>query len=85
MSVREDEEAKLVCESVEPCPPADAKKKVSEQVRQAASADSRPQKKAASKTPGLFLRFAGEDCPEIERAQRILDFSTEIKRCIFLL
>lgn len=74
LSVREDEEAKLVCESVEPCPPADAKKKVSEQVRQAASADSRPQKKAASKTPGLFLRFAGEDCPEIERAQRILDF-----------
>lgn len=74
LSVREDEEAKLVCESVEPCPPADAKKKVSEQVRQTASADSRPQKKAASKTPGLFLRFAGEDCPEIERAQRILDF-----------
>lgn len=74
LSVREDEEAKLVCESVEPCPPADAKKKVSEQVRQAASADARPQKKAASKTPGLFLRFAGEDCPEIERAQRILDF-----------
>ena len=74
LSVREDEEAKLVCESVEPCPSADAKKKVSEQVRQAASADSRPQKKAASKTPGLFLRFPGEDCPEIERAQRILDF-----------
>lgn len=74
LSVREDEETKLVCESVEPCPPADAKKKVSEQVRQAASADTRPQKKAASKTPGLFLRFAGEDCPEIERAQRILDF-----------
>ena len=74
LSVREDEEAKLVCESVEPCPPADAKKKVSEQVRQAASTDARPQKKAASKTPGLFLRFAGEDCPEIERAQRILDF-----------
>lgn len=74
LSVREDEETKLVCESVEPCPSADAKKKVSEQVRQAASADSRPQKKAASKTPGLFLRFAGEDCPEIERAQRILDF-----------
>lgn len=74
LSVREDEEAKLVCESVEPCPPADAKKKVSEQVRQAASTDARPQKKAASKTPGLFLRFADEDCPEIERAQRILDF-----------
>ena len=74
LSVRKNEETKLVYESVEPCPPADAKKKVSEQVRQAASADSRPQKKAASKTPGLFLRFAGEDCPEIERAQRILDF-----------
>lgn len=74
LSVREDEEAKLVCESVESCPPTDAKKKVSEQVRQAASTDARPQKKAASKTPGLFLRFAGEDCPEIERAQRILDF-----------
>ena len=30
--------------------------------------------KGRLKTPGLFLRFAGEDCPEIERAQRILDF-----------
>lgn len=73
LSVREDEEAKLVCESAEPCPPADAKRKVSEQVRQASNAVTHPQKKAA-KTPGLFLRFAGENCPEIERAQRVLDF-----------
>ena len=73
LSVREDEEAKLVCESAEPCPPADAKRKVSEQVRQASNAVTQPQKKAA-KTPGLFLRFAGENCPEIERAQRVLDF-----------
>ena len=72
LSVREDEEAKLVCESAEPCPPADAKRKVSEQVRQASNA-AQPQKKAA-KTPGLFLRFASENCPEIERAQRVLDF-----------
>lgn len=28
----------------------------------------------AAKTPGLFLRFAGENCPEIERVQRVLDF-----------
>ena len=73
LSVREDEEAKLVCESAEPCPPADAKRKVSEQVRQASNAVTQPQKKTA-KTPGLFLRFAGENCPEIERAQRVLDF-----------
>lgn len=73
LSVREDEEAKLVCESAEPCPPADAKRKVSEQVRQASNAVTQPQKKAA-KTPGLFLRFASENCPEIERAQRVLDF-----------
>ena len=73
LSVREDEEAKLVCESAEPCPPADAKRKVSEQVRQASNAAAQPQKKTA-KTPGLFLRFAGENCPEIERAQRVLDF-----------
>lgn len=73
LSVREDEEAKLVCESAEPCPPADAKRKVSEQVRQASNAAAQPQKKTA-KTPGLFLRFASETCPEIERAQRVLDF-----------
>ena len=73
LSVREDEETKLVCESAEPCPPADAKRKVSEQVRQASNAVTQPQKKAA-KTPGLFLRFASENCPEIERAQRVLDF-----------
>ena len=73
LSVREDEEAKLVCESAEPCPPADAKRKVSEQVRQASNAAAQPQKKTA-KTPGLFLRFAGETCPEIERVQRVLDF-----------
>ena len=87
LSLREDEDAKIVCESVEPCPPKDASVSQvrTEQARQARAAQSSQnlqgaqaqpaeQKKASGKTPGLFLRFSSETCPEIKRVQRVLDF-----------
>ena len=87
LSLREDEDAKIVCESVEPCPQKNASgvQVRTEQARQARAAQSSQnlqgaqaqpaeQKKASGKTPGLFLRFSSETCPEIERVQRVLDF-----------
>lgn len=84
VSVREDEDTKLVCESAEPCPPMDAKRKINtEQVRQARNTvpqrnvqttNSAEEQKQSKKTVGLFLRFPSEDCPEVGLVQRVLDF-----------
>ncbi len=58
LSIRDDEETKLVCESVEPCPPLDAPV---------------PEKKAEKKkVQGLFLRFDTSDSPQIELCRRLL-------------
>lgn len=58
LSLREEEEAKLVCEVVEPCP---------QQGEAAPQAQKRKQKR------GLFLRFATENTPLQAKAQQFLD------------
>jgi len=58
ISMREDEDTKIVCESVEPCPSENT------------VAESRkPEKKKAK---GLFLRFDNAKSPQIEYCRRLL-------------
>ncbi len=59
ISMREDEETKIVCESVEPCPSMDS----------LAAEDAKPQKKQAK---GLFLRFDTATSPQIECCRKLL-------------
>lgn len=59
VSMREDEDTKIVCEAVEPCPSENAVKQV----------PSKPEKKKAK---GLFLRFDNESSPQIELCRRLL-------------
>ena len=58
VSMREDEDTKIVCESVEPCP---FETKVEE--------NKKTEKKKAK---GLFLRFDNSDSPQIEYCRRLL-------------
>ncbi len=58
ISMREDEDTKIVCEAVEPCPPDTAEIK-----------EDKPQKKKAK---GLFLRFDTAASPQIEYCRRLL-------------
>ena len=58
ISMREDEETKLVCESIEPCP----------------DESSIPEKKQEKKkAKGLFLRFDSSSSPQIECCRKLLD------------
>ena len=58
VSMREDEETKLVCESIEPCP----------------DESSIPEKKQEKKkAKGLFLRFDTATSPQIECCRKLLD------------
>ena len=58
ISMREDEETKLVCESIEPCP----------------DESSIPEKKLEKKkAKGLFLRFDSSSSPQIECCRKLLD------------
>ena len=62
VSMREDEDTKVVCEAVEPCPlsvPAEA-----------AKAPTQEKKKAAR---GLFLRFDTASSPQIEYCRKLLN------------
>ncbi len=58
ISMREDEETKLVCESIEPCPD------------EAAVPEKKTEKKKAK---GLFLRFDTESSPQVECCRKLLD------------
>ena len=58
ISMREDEDTKIICEAVEPCP---SEESVIQSVR--------PEKKKAS---GLFLRFDNDSSPQIELCRRLL-------------
>lgn len=58
VSMREDEDAKIVCEAVEPCPSEEAVMRA-----------SKPEKKKAK---GLFLRFDNDSSPQIELCRRLL-------------
>jgi DNA polymerase-3 subunit alpha len=58
VSIRDDEETKIVCESVEACPSVDS-----------AGLEKKPVKKKAQ---GLFLRFDTSDSPQIELCRRLL-------------
>ncbi len=78
LSLREDEDAKVVCESVEPCPlSAEAVRQVPNTARptvtEPAPEPQKPEQKQSARK-GLFLRFASEGCPEQEKVQRVLDF-----------
>lgn len=57
VSLREDEDAKIVCEAVEPCPSENA------------VAEKKQDKKKAK---GLFLRFDSDNSPQIELCRRLL-------------
>ena len=61
VSMREDEDAKLVCESVAPAPPPNSDGK---------AAPPRPQAKA--KRPGLYLKVPAEDSAQYDRAKKYL-------------
>ncbi len=58
ISMREDEETKLVCESIEPCPD------------EASVPEKKTEKKKAK---GLFLRFDTETSPQVECCRKLLD------------
>ncbi len=58
VSMREDEDTKIVCEAVEPCPSEEAVLQM-----------SKPEKKKAR---GLFLRFDNNSSPQIELCRRLL-------------
>ena len=62
VSMREDEDAKVVCEAVEPCP--------SSVPAEAAKAPTQEKKKAAR---GLFLRFDTASSPQIEYCRKLLN------------
>ncbi len=59
VSMREDEDTKIVCESVEPCPSIDS----------VSAEEKKPQKKQAK---GLFLRFDTSTSPQIECCRKLL-------------
>ncbi len=61
VSMREDEDTKVVCEAVEPCP--------SSVPAEAAKAPTQEKKKAAR---GLFLRFDTASSPQIEYCRKLL-------------
>lgn len=57
ISMREDEDTKIVCETIEPCP----------------SEESLPEpKKTKKKAKGLFLRFDTENSPQVECCRKLL-------------
>ncbi len=58
ISMREDEDTKLVCESVEPCPDGNS-----------LPAEKKPEKK---KVKGLFLRFDTASSPQVECCRKLL-------------
>ncbi len=58
ISMREDEDTKIVCEAVEPCPSENT-----------VIQEEKPQKKKAK---GLFLRFDSTSSPQIEYCRRLL-------------
>lgn len=62
VSMREDEDTKVVCEAVEPCP--------SSVPAEAAKATTQEKKKAAR---GLFLRFDTASSPQIEYCRKLLN------------
>lgn len=62
VSMREDEDTKVVCEAVEPCP--------SSVPAEAAKAPTQEKKKAAR---GLFLRFDTASSPQIEYCRKLLN------------
>ena len=62
VSMREDEDIKVVCEAVEPCP--------SSVPAEAAKAPTQEKKKAAR---GLFLRFDTASSPQIEYCRKLLN------------
>lgn len=76
VSVREDEDTKVVCELIEP---------YSDRLLEAAASGA--DKPAASAQPrrrsGLFLRLPCESCPERTRAEKILDIFEGSTRVVF--
>ena len=78
LSLREDEDAKIVCESVEPRPSLDeTARRLSQTVQTQSSKPvqepKQPEPKQSTRK-GLFLRFQSEGCAEQARVQRVLDF-----------
>ncbi len=61
ISMREDEDTKIVCETVEPCPSEDS---ISENVQEI--------KQEKKKARGLFLRFDTSDSPQVECCRKLL-------------
>lgn len=64
VSMREDEDTKIVCESVEPCP--------DENSLPAENIIEKPQERKQSKAKGLFLRFDSASSPQIEYCCKLL-------------
>lgn len=62
ISMREDEDTKIVCESISPCPPENS---FAEEEK---PAENQEKKKAS----GLFLRFDTESSPQIKYCERLL-------------
>lgn len=61
ISMREDQDTKIICEAVEPCPSENALPQIKPEVKQ--------EKKKAK---GLFLRFDTSDTPQIECCRKLL-------------
>ena len=72
LSLREDDEAKIVVEIIEPCPEKDdidymLQKKDIESNNSTATIDTKAERKK-----GLFLRFASSNCDEIDTVKKLL-------------
>lgn len=69
VSMREDEDTKIVCESVEKCPDlndiADSK--------QPTDNEQKTQKQSNKKAKGLFLRFDSASSPQVDCCKKLLD------------
>ncbi len=61
ISMREDEDTKIICEAVEPCPSENSISELKSDIKQ--------EKKKAK---GLFLRFDTDDSPQIECCRKLL-------------
>lgn len=66
ISMREDEDAKLVCETVAPAPPPHSDGTALH------AAEQPPAPKARSKNPGLYLKVPGESSNQYDRAKKYL-------------
>ncbi len=72
LNLREDRDAELICETIEPAPPADGGKTGRPKKSSAGGRPAAGGKPAANARPGLYLRLPGKNSPLYDRAKKYL-------------